>query len=166
MIMALMATLLPEPVDPAISKCGMPDRSATTIRPLMSFPRARVSFDFDPMNSCDSMFSRSQMISRSRFGTWMPTVDLPAMRSIRMLSAFNARHRSSVRFVMRVYLIPASGLNSKVVTTGPGLICVTCPCTSNSAYFSVNTCASSLSSSASIACCSSGRCSRLLGGSL
>ena len=26
---------------------------------------------------------------------------------------------------MRLYLMPASGLNSKVVTTGPGLICTT-----------------------------------------
>ena len=81
-------------------------------------------------------------------------------------SAFSARQRSSVRSVMRLYLMPASGLNSKVVTTGPGLICVTCPWTSNSAYFSVSTWASSFNSSASIACCSSGRCSRLLGGSL
>src|SRR5260370_31497669 len=96
----------------------------------------------------------------------MPTVDLPAMRSIRVLSGFSARHRSSVRLVMRLYLMPASGLNSKVVTTGPGLICVTWPCTSNSAYFSVSTWASSFNSSASIACCSSGRCSKLLGGSL
>jgi len=38
-------------------------------------------------NELGIIFSRSQMISRSRFGTWMPTVDLPAMRSIRMLSA-------------------------------------------------------------------------------
>ena len=96
----------------------------------------------------------------------MPTVHLPAMRSIRMLSAFSARQRSSVRLVMRLYLMPASGLNSNVVTTGPGLICVICPWTSNSAYFSVRTCARSFSSSASIACCSSGRCSRLLDGSL
>ena len=88
------------------------------------------------------------------------------MRSIRMLSAFSARQRSSVRLVMRLYLIPASGLNSNVVTTGPGLICVICPCTSNSAYFSVSTCASNFSSSASTACCSSGRCSKLLEGSL
>ncbi len=51
----------------------------------------------------------------------MPTVDLPAMRSTRMLSAFSARQRSSVRLVMRLYLMPASGLNSKVVTTGPGI---------------------------------------------
>ena len=88
------------------------------------------------------------------------------MRSIRMLSALSARHRSSVRLVMRLYLMPASGLNSKVVTTGPGLICVTWPWTSNSEYFSVSTCASNFNSSASIACCSSGRCSKLLGGSL
>ena len=33
-----MATLLPAPVDPAISRCGMPARSATTMRPLMSLP--------------------------------------------------------------------------------------------------------------------------------
>ena len=67
---------------------------------------------------------------------------------------------------MRLYLIPASGLYSKVVTTGPGLICVTCPWTSNSAYLSVSTWARSFSSSASITCCSSGRCSKLLGGNL
>ena len=88
------------------------------------------------------------------------------MRSIRMLSAFSARQRSSVSPVRRVYLIPASGLNSNVVTTGPGLICVTCPRTSNSAYFSVSTAASSFSSPASTARCSSGRCNRLLEGSL
>ena len=33
---------------------------------------------------------------------------------------------------MRLYLMPASGLNSKVVTTGPGLICTTLPSTLNS----------------------------------
>ena len=38
MIMALMATLLPEPVEPAISRCGMVARSAVTVRPLMSLP--------------------------------------------------------------------------------------------------------------------------------
>ncbi len=53
----------------------------------------------------------------------MPTVLLPAMRSIRMDSAAIARHRSSARPVMRATFTPASGLNSKVVTTGPGLIC-------------------------------------------
>ena len=57
----------------------------------------------------------------------IPIVDFPGMRSIRIDSACSARHKSSVSPVMRVYLIPASGLNSNVVTTGPGLICVTRP---------------------------------------
>jgi len=90
------------------------------MRPLISLPIAIVSFDFDPRNSCDSMFSRSQIISRSRFGTCMPTVLLPGMRSTRMLSARSAKQRSSVSPMMRLYLMPASGLNSNVVTTGLG----------------------------------------------
>ena len=69
MIIALIATLLPVPVEPAISKCGMPESSAVTMRPLMSLPSASVSFDLVPMNSDDSIFSLSQIISRSRFGT-------------------------------------------------------------------------------------------------
>ena len=50
----------------------------------------------------------------------MPTVDLPGMRSIRTDSACIARQRSSERFVIFEYFTPASGLSSKVVTTGPG----------------------------------------------
>ncbi len=41
------------------------------------------------------------MVSRSWLGTWMPTVLLPAMRSMRMLSARMARQRSSARPVTR-----------------------------------------------------------------
>ncbi len=37
--MALMATDLPEPVVPAISKCGMRARSATIGTPPMSLPK-------------------------------------------------------------------------------------------------------------------------------
>ena len=41
-IMALIATDLPEPVVPAISRCGMRARSTTTGSPLMSLPSASV----------------------------------------------------------------------------------------------------------------------------
>ena len=51
---------------------------------------------------------------------------------------------------MRLYLIPASGLNSNVVTTGPGLICVMCPATSNSAHFCSMARAQSFRSASSI----------------
>ncbi len=110
--MALMATDLPEPVEPAISTCGIEARSAVTMRPLMSLPMASVRRAFDLAKVSDSSTSRRWMVSRSWFGTWMPTVLLPAMRSIRMLSARIARHRSSARPVTREYFTPASGLNS------------------------------------------------------
>ena len=83
-----------------------------------------------------------------------------------MLSALSAKQRSSPNPVMRLYFTPASGLNSNVVTTGPGLICVTWPCTSNSAHFSVSVCARTFNSSSSTACWASGRVSKLLGGNL
>ena len=109
----------------------------------MSLPRAMLSRDLEAENSGLSTTSRSQMVSRFSLGTWMPTVDFPATRSIRMLSARMARQRSSCRLTMRLYLMPASGLNSKVVTTGPGLICTTEPMTPNSPHFWVRVWASS-----------------------
>ena len=80
----------------------------------------------------------------------MPTVDLPGMRSMRTDSACIARHRSSARPVTLLYFTPASGLNSNVVTTGPGWICATCPSTENSRHFSASRCAASISSRSSI----------------
>ena len=50
----------------------------------------------------------------------MPTVDFPGIRSISTDSACIARQRSSARPVIFPYFTPASGLNSNVVTTGPG----------------------------------------------
>ncbi len=42
MISELSITLLPDPVDPAISRCGMDSSAATLMRPLMSLPRQMV----------------------------------------------------------------------------------------------------------------------------
>ncbi len=67
---------------------------------------------------------------------------------------------------MRATLTPASGLNSNVVTTGPGLICVTCPSTPNSADFCTSTRASSRNASSRTMACSSFRYSNEDGGSL
>src|SRR5271163_2894155 len=78
MIMALMATDLPLPVEPAIRTWGMVARSAVTRRPLMSLPMASVNFDLVWVKFSDSITSRSQIVSRSWLGTWMPTVLLPA----------------------------------------------------------------------------------------
>ena len=134
------------------------------MRPLMSLPIEIVRPECEFWNSSDSMTWRSAMISRRELGTSMPTVGLPGMRSIRMDSACRPRHRSSVRVVMRLYLMPASGLNSKVVTTGPGLICTTDPSTLNSSNFALTRMAMSLSSCSSYWLRPGASLSRLVGG--
>ena len=42
-IIALIETLFPVPVEPAVNKCGIFWRSETTIFPVMSLPNARGS---------------------------------------------------------------------------------------------------------------------------
>src|SRR5262245_45292929 len=118
--MPLMPTDLPAPVEPAISRWGIVARSDMYGSPWMVLPSASVSFDVDRRYDSDSSRSRSDICSRLRLGIWIPTVDLPGIRSIRTDSACMARHRSSARPVIFAYLTPASGLNSYVVTTGPG----------------------------------------------
>ena len=86
----------------------------------MSLPSASVRYDCDDRKVSVSMISRSAMISRFLFGTSMPTVDDPEIRSMRIDSARSARARSSPRFTTFAYFTPADGLNSNVVTTGPG----------------------------------------------
>ena len=164
-INALRNTLLPVPVDPAISRWGISARLVTRRRPLTSLPMARFNLAVELEKSGDSITSRSAIVSRLRLGTSIPTVDFPGMRSMSIDSACNARHRSSVSPVMREYLIPASGLNSKVVTTGPGLIWVTRPLTSNSWHFCSMARARSLSSSSSIFSARAGSRSRSTEGS-
>jgi hypothetical protein len=46
-IMVWRATLFPDPVAPAIRRCGIFDRSRTTGSPKMSFPRASDSVASD-----------------------------------------------------------------------------------------------------------------------
>ena len=142
-------TLLPEPVEPAISRWGMDSSGVTLMRPLMSLPRVTVRREGELANSSDSSTWRRLISSRRVFGTSIPTVGLPGMRSMRIDSACRPRHRSSLSVVMRLYLMPASGLNSKVVTTGPGLIWTTEPKTLNSSNFARMRAAICLSSSSS-----------------
>ncbi len=80
-------------------------------------------------------------------------------------SACMARHRSSARPVTFEYFTPASGLNSNVVTTGPGWICTTDPATANSRHFSSSSRASSMSSRSSILRSALGASSSASGGS-
>jgi hypothetical protein len=74
---------LPEPVEPATSRCGIFVRFAVTMWPSMSLPRpitiGCVSLTVDGARST----SPSRTISRSLFGTSMPTADLPGIGASR-----------------------------------------------------------------------------------
>ena len=59
MIMELIMTLLPDPVEPAISRCGMVSSAATRMRPLMSLPSGIVRCECEFWNSSDSSIWRS-----------------------------------------------------------------------------------------------------------
>ena len=57
-IIALRATLFPEPVEPAISRWGISARFPTLVLPVMSLPRQSVNREGDAAKSLDSMISR------------------------------------------------------------------------------------------------------------
>jgi len=47
MIMVLIMTLFPDPVEPAMRRCGMVSSAATLMRPLMSLPIEMVRCEFE-----------------------------------------------------------------------------------------------------------------------
>jgi len=100
-MMALTHTDLPEPVVPAMSRCGMAVRSAATGVPSTPRPRARRSLDSMRVNSGASMMSSRLTRATSSLGTSMPTILLPGTgASIRMDLAARARARSASRRAM------------------------------------------------------------------
>src|ERR1700688_3574313 len=121
--MALIPTDLPDPVVPAINKCGMRARSATMGTPPMSFPKASASGELTSSYGLDLMISPSVTISRFSLGISKPTTDLPGMISTtRTLIADSARARSFDRLLIWLTLTPGAGRNSKRGITGPGAV--------------------------------------------
>ena len=118
--MVFSPTLLPDPVAPATSKCGMPRRSATTGFPKMSLPRASFKGERNLTKGSLRRICLSATSSRRGLGTSIPTTDLPGIgATIRMLIAFMASARSSARLTILATFTPAAGSNSYIVTTGP-----------------------------------------------
>ncbi len=82
---------LPEPVEPATSRCGIFARLHEMYSPSMSLPRAITSGWWSRRVDGSVSTSARRTISRSVFGTSMPTADLPGMgASIRTLSVATA----------------------------------------------------------------------------
>jgi len=135
-IIALSATLLPEPVVPAISKCGILVKSAITGVPTKFTPRAMGSLEEESINSSLSRTSLRKTCSRFRLGISIPITDFPGIGAMmRMLGAIRASARSSAKLVILLILTPEAGSTSYIVITGPGVTSTTFASTPKSASF-------------------------------
>ena len=95
----LMQTLFPDPVAPAIRRCGIRSSEVAKGTPATSFPSARGSASRESWNAAEEMISRSETVAFMRFGISIPTAALPGMgATIRIRCAFSASARSSCRF--------------------------------------------------------------------
>ncbi len=132
----------------------------------MSVPIAMLSTEGDLRKRSSASMLPRRMIERSLFGTSMPSVERPGMRSMRTDSALRASARSSCRLTIWLTLTPGAGWNSKTVITGPGLIASTVPSTPNSAQRVRISSPRRTSSTSSWAVRPSPICRRLTGGSV
>ena len=123
---ALTHTLLPEPVAPATSRCGILARSTAIASPETSRPRANIRGLGASCIRFSSRNGRKPTTSLTLLGISMPTTSLPGIgASMRMERADRAIARSSARASMRETLTWCSGLTSYWVTTGPELTATT-----------------------------------------
>ncbi len=127
--MAFTPTDLPEPVVPAISRCGMRARSANTGAPEMSLPSASVSLPPCASHSAPASSSDKKTVSRLALGTSMPMTLRPVTVAMRTATTERLRAMSSARPMTREERMPGAGSSSYKVTTGPGRISTILPCT-------------------------------------
>ncbi len=119
-MMVLMHTDLPEPVAPAISRCGIFSRSAMIGWPSRLRPSAIGSVARDRSHSAVSSSSRNVTTLAVGLGTSTPTAALPGIgATIRIDGARMASARSSANAAIRPTFTPGAGATSYCVTTGP-----------------------------------------------
>ncbi len=125
-IIELIQTLLPEPVAPAINRCGIAARSTTTGFPAMSFPRATVILEALFLKRLLSIISLRDTGTVSLLGSSSPMADFPGMgASILTEVAAMLRAMSSERASILLTFTPGLGCSSYRVMEGPTLTCTT-----------------------------------------
>ena len=117
--MVLMQTDLPDPVVPAINKCGIEAKSPITGIPEILLPRAIGSLISFFKKSLLERISLKKTFSLEELGSSIPIVLLPGIVAILADSELVFLAMSSDRFIIFETLIPAAGSNSFKVTTGP-----------------------------------------------
>ena len=129
-ISALMQTLFPDPVAPAISRCGMRVRSPTTVLPETSVPIASDKSVLSFWKVGVWMISRRVTKLVALLGTSMPSAGLPGIGAWMRIAAERASARSFCRAVILRTGTPWPGCNSYCVTEGPELTPITVASTS------------------------------------
>ena len=99
-IRALMQTLLPDPVAPAISRCGIRVRSPTTVLPETSVPIASDSSVRSFWKVGVWMISRKVTRLVALLGTSIPRAGFPGMGAWIRIAADKASERSFCRAVI------------------------------------------------------------------
>ena len=119
-IIVLIHTDFPEPVDPAISTWGIFAIFPIATFPATSFPSAILSLELLCWNSSLSITSLKGTISFSLFGTSIPTACFPGIgASILIVSAAKLSAISSAKFAILLTLTPSAGFSSYLVIAGP-----------------------------------------------
>ena len=119
-IKVFVITDLPEPVVPAIKRCGILAKFATTALPEISLPTANVSGSVAFFHSLLSITPRSRTSADFAFGNSTPTERVPGIgASILILSTarFNANSLSRAKIFDK--FTPCGGRMVYCVTRGP-----------------------------------------------
>ena len=132
-------TDFPEPVEPAISKCGVFERSMTCASPWMSFPNMTGTAIFLYSGNSCSMISRKATTARSLLGTSIPTARFPGIGAT-MRTDFAAKRKAILSCSVTILLsfTPGAGKISNIVTTGPFRMPVTSALILNSSSVSLS----------------------------
>ena len=118
-MIVLIQTDFPDPVVPAINKCGIEAKSPTIGIPEILFPKAIGNFISFFLKSGLLSISLRYTFSLKEFGNSIPIVFLPGIVAIRADSELVFLAISSERFIILETFTPAAGSNSFKVTTGP-----------------------------------------------
>ena len=114
-----MHTDLPDPVVPAINKCGIEDKSPTIGLPDIFLPKAIGNLISFFLKSRLFKISLKYTFSLLLFGNSIPIVLLPGTVEILADSELVFLAISSDRLIILETFTPAAGSNSLRVTTGP-----------------------------------------------
>ena len=136
-IIPLMQILLPDPVLPATSRCGILVISAIIALPDTSLPNGNFNLPRLASNSSLCITSRIATIAIEELGISMPTTERPGTgASIRIEGAANANAKSLCKLVILLIFTPIAGCKANCVTAGPVLASTTRASTLNEASVS------------------------------